>query len=447
LSTQPSPHLNFEPAEALAGASQEAFSPVSPLREQAATRLAAHRARRGAPKQLTSSIAQPHAVTGKAAHIAAAVAARYAKAQSYRDFLAAEAEAALRRAEAAAEIAARNAEAIAIAQQDLLRDIAHWNACAEEPSAHITEPACVEEPTSGETAIPESIVGLISEASEPAISSPDVLSIVVEHFTEMQLGSSTDFEAAPEPAAQPCEEAFDSFAFDPYEPVEPTPLPANLIEFPRVLIAPRKARPRFAEGPLRDDADINAQLRIFEVDSLALSPELAHTSATPEWSSIRLDAAVPHHAMEHPQMPASLTVPIQTAALRSRVAAFAADTALTIAATAAFAAVFIAIARHAGAMPEKKAAAVALIAVFLLFKLAYQILFFTLNEFTPGMRMARIALCTFGDENPTRKAMRRRIGATVLAACPMGLGLIWGWFDDDRLGWHDRMTRTYQRSY
>ncbi len=63
------------------------------------------------------------------------------------------------------------------------------------------------------------------------------------------------------------------------------------------------------------------------------------------------------------------------------------------------------------------------------------------------MRMARIALCTFGDENPTRSELRRRIGATVLATCPMGLGLIWGWFDDDRLGWHDRMTRTYQRSY
>ena len=31
----------------------------------------------------------------------------------------------------------------------------------------------------------------------------------------------------------------------------PMPLPANLIEFPRQLVAPRKARPRYAEGPLR----------------------------------------------------------------------------------------------------------------------------------------------------------------------------------------------------
>jgi uncharacterized RDD family membrane protein YckC len=424
LSTQPSPHLNFEPAEALTSASEAASSP---LREQAASRLAAHRARRGAPRQ-TVPTPQPKAVTGKAASVAAAVAARYAKAQTYRDFLAAEAEEALRRAEAAAEIAARNAEAIAAAQQDLLRDIAQWNACAEEP----------------EPALPA--LELLQSPEET--NARDTLSIVVEHFTEAQLGSSTDFDPLPEPAALTSPyEAAESFEFEAYEPIAPTPLPANLIEFPRVLVAPRKARPRLAEGPLRDDADVNAQLRIFEVDSLSLSHQPAETSVTPEWSSIRLDAAVPSHAVEHPQMPGTHATPIQTAPLRSRVAAFTVDTACAIAATAIFAGVFAAITRHAGLMPEKKPVILGVIAVFFLLKLAYQTLFFTLNESTPGMRMARIALCTFGDENPTRKALRRRIGATVLATCPMGLGLVWGWFDDDRLGWHDRMTRTYQRSY
>ena len=28
-----------------------------------------------------------------------------------------------------------------------------------------------------------------------------------------------------------------------------------------------------------------------------------------------------------------------------------------------------------------------------------------------------------------------------------GLGFLWSLFDEDRLGWHDRITRTYQRSY
>jgi uncharacterized RDD family membrane protein YckC len=66
---------------------------------------------------------------------------------------------------------------------------------------------------------------------------------------------------------------------------------------------------------------------------------------------------------------------------------------------------------------------------------------------TPGMRYARIALCSFADDNPTRKELQNRIPATALALLPLGLGLIWALMDEDKLGWHDRMTRTYQRSY
>ena len=63
------------------------------------------------------------------------------------------------------------------------------------------------------------------------------------------------------------------------------------------------------------------------------------------------------------------------------------------------------------------------------------------------MRYARIGLCTLSDDNPTRAAMRRRIFAQLLAACPLGMGYLWAFLDDDRLGWHDRISRIYQRSY
>jgi len=79
--------------------------------------------------------------------------------------------------------------------------------------------------------------------------------------------------------------------------------------------------------------------------------------------------------------------------------------------------------------------------------LLYQGLFFTLSDATPGMRYARIALCTFSDENPSRSAMRRRILAMLLAAIPMGIGFLWACLDDDGLGWHDRMSRMYPRGY
>jgi uncharacterized RDD family membrane protein YckC len=79
--------------------------------------------------------------------------------------------------------------------------------------------------------------------------------------------------------------------------------------------------------------------------------------------------------------------------------------------------------------------------------LLYQALFFWFSTGTPGMRCARIALCTFDDENPTPKAMRLRILAVLLSACPLGLGFLWAALDEERLGWYDRITRMYQRSY
>ncbi len=76
-------------------------------------------------------------------------------------------------------------------------------------------------------------------------------------------------------------------------PHPPIDIPANLIEFPRQLVAPRKARPRLAEGPLREEADETpeaAQLRIFEVEANQISTAPAVESVAPEWSSILLAA-------------------------------------------------------------------------------------------------------------------------------------------------------------
>ena len=100
---------------------------------------------------------------------------------------------------------------------------------------------------------------------------------------------------------------------------------------------------------------------------------------------------------------------------------------------------------HAALQPGAAITATAAAIAFLY--LLYQGLFFSLSEATPGMRLARIALCTFADENPTRRAMRRRIFAVLLSACPLGLGFLWAALDEDRLAWHDLISRMYQRSY
>jgi len=92
-------------------------------------------------------------------------------------------------------------------------------------------------------------------------------------------------------------------------------------------------------------------------------------------------------------------------------------------------------------------AGITIAATWVVFTLLYQLIFFTFSEATPGMRYARIGLCTFSDDNPTRSAMRRRIFAIILSACPLGIGFLWALLDDDGLGWHDRISRMYQRSY
>ena len=76
------------------------------------------------------------------------------------------------------------------------------------------------------------------------------------------------------------------------EPVQH--IAANLIEFPKELVAARKARPRLAESPYYNAANESPQLSIFEVDPELLAPPIylsdtAANVAPPEWASIKLD--------------------------------------------------------------------------------------------------------------------------------------------------------------
>ena len=55
-----------------------------------------------------------------------------------------------------------------------------------------------------------------------------------------------------------------------YEEIEAQPIPANLIEFPREIIATRRMRPRLGDGPGEADPQ---QLSIFEVDPNTVSTD------------------------------------------------------------------------------------------------------------------------------------------------------------------------------
>ena len=105
------------------------------LKEQVAQRLAAHRARRTPACRTTPSnpIAPSAPANSRASRVAAAVAERYANSQSYRAFLAEQAESAIREAEAAAEVAALSAQAVADAQYQLLAELDQWTPDAADP--------------------------------------------------------------------------------------------------------------------------------------------------------------------------------------------------------------------------------------------------------------------------------------------------------------------------
>jgi uncharacterized RDD family membrane protein YckC len=535
------------------------------LRQEVAARLAAHRRRRSgthAQPKLDLALETPLPAKTRSAQIAAAVAERYAQTQSYRAYLAAEAERAIQQAHAAAEVAALNAQAVAAAQQQLLdafdeaslHEAADTNAANGEhalqaestgreefrevlqsefeatagvernlwpdlepelPSHPKHRRAVSREPRShGKVASDESLIerALSPAHVEPRSSNPGFTVRLYEDAASaahVVLGAAqripdaaraNRYEERNEAEAMALDEEI-AFRQAPVfeEPAgPPMPLPANLIEFPRQLVASRKARPRYAEGPLRDEAAAapgDGQLRIFEVDPAQIStqPEAEAASdiaATPQWTSIWLDTPGAARATDtgaqamgtdadaysdaNSTEPRTHTAPpLYVSTIGRRMTAAAIDGAIVLTGLAASAVAFVemtlklsggaiawqaggshlqamgqavgSVAGQMGLAPTPALIAVAVTGAFLL--LLYQALFFRFSEATPGMRCARIALCTFDDENPSRRAIRRRAAATLISACPLGLGFLWIALDEDRLAWHDRLTRIYQRSY
>lgn len=452
---------------------------ASSLREAAAARIAAHRSRRAGAQaaagddplrtqQAQRERASTMAARRGAAKVRDAVRARYESSPSYRDFLAAEAERAIEQARAEAEVAARSAKAIAEAQMRLLEELR-----SEEPpfAAEHVEVAIEREGPEWAEAAPVGVEELALNSGEP--TSGDLFAEPEASLREITTGGLTVrlydvgspkpampgiharpwFADDPEMTSEELEELEQEIAFrraPEFEEhiLETLPLPANLIEFPRELVATRKARPRLAEGPLREDAAPEPQLRIFEVEPEQISTqpgaEEETASAAPVWQGLLLDAAPRSAAAQDVRRAAA---PVDAAPISRRLMAAAVDACCVGTALVGFATVTAWISGPRLTALSRPMLVLGAVFTLAIAALLYQLLFFSLNEATPGMRYARIALCTFAETNPSRQAMRRRVMAMALAASPLGLGLVWAWMDDDRLAWHDRMSRMYQRGY
>ena len=480
------------------------------LKQVAADRLAAHRQRRAAAAAQEAELeartrqhreavhtARKSALRQGASVVRDAVMARYERRESYREFLAAEAERAIAQAQAEADVAARSARAVAEAQMALLEEFDTINQPEPGPREEVLAQKKAE--TRGELAhaLADIVLGareLLHEpprltvmdapqfeevvrsappvVSEPAVREVSSAGLTVRLYEDMPPAPARTSEVRPRRGNQPVEE-YTGFAFDEHvaetlsaleEEIEfrrapefPQPaalqtqaIPGNLIEFPRELVAPRRARPRLAEGPLRDEAG-EPQLRIFEVDAeqIEAEPQPIEDNPVPGWQTLQLGSfeAMPAALATASDAQTHLALPLHTASLERRLMSAAVDLCCVGCSWLAAATCAVEVAGAGLKAMPLPLTAISVLGSFALFVVMYQVLFFSLAESTPGMRYARIALCTFGEGNPSRKAMRRRVFSTILAACPLGLGLAWTLLDNDGLGWHDRMSRMYQRAY
>lgn len=416
-------------------------------------RLAEHKNRKGMAVVAPSRPAKKKksAATSRAAEAAARVAARYAHTPSYSEMQAAEARAALRAAGAATRAALEAQAAAEIALDNLEAATADLTTGEDEDVVARDSGNAGQQELMDHSASPPAAAGLPLEIRwEPDLPVRHPVPPAAPTLREPE-----QFEAAEADPWNPGEEPGTSSMEQAIEAVEPAlPIYANLLEFPRELVATRRMRPRLTGAPQGANAEQYGQLSIFEVDPNTISTEPGTEVATeeapapswsgPDWSDIELDAQPRGDAEPQGEEAAGTASAVKQAPFQLRLMAGVVDAALVAGIVCAAAAE---IAGHISHPMAMKTAEMGAVAALILTGAVYQALFILLAGFTPGMKYARIALCTFDDENPTQAQLRFRLWAQLVSLLPVGLGVVWSVFDEEGLSWHDRLSRTYQRRY
>ena len=119
------------------------------------------------------------------------------------------------------------------------------------------------------------------------------------------------------------------------------------------------------------------------------------------------------------------------------------DAGIVFIATGVFALTFVELAEE---MPQSRMALVCALAAGGIFWLLFQYIFLAYRRATPGMRMAQLELCTFAGTATSMFDRQCRALASALSGFSLGLGYAWALVDEDRLGWHDRISQTYVRA-
>jgi len=196
---------------------------------------------------------------------------------------------------------------------------------------------------------------------------------------------------------------------------------ARILEFPRFAVPPPPVFDELAEA-------VVDQPRILEVPELPLPP--------PALGGILIETAEEPARERRP----GFELPLQAASMSRRLLAGTIDGLLVVSAFAVFIYIFF---RVNSIMPPLQQAAAISVILAGLFWIAYQYLFLVYTGSTPGLKLAKLQLSRFDGAAVPRRIRRWRVLASVLSALSLALGYVWCFLDEDRLCWHDRITRTY----
>jgi len=201
---------------------------------------------------------------------------------------------------------------------------------------------------------------------------------------------------------------------------------ARILEFPRSAAPPPPVFP----PPVFDELaePVVDRPRILEVPELELPP--------PALGGILMDPVAEPEKERRP----GFELPLQAAPFSRRLLAGAIDSLLVVTAFTIFAYIFF---RITSIVPAPQQAAVTSVSLIALFWVAYQYLLLVFTGTTPGLKLARLRLSRFDGSAVPVRIRRWRVLASVLSGLSLALGYAWCFLDEDRLCWHDRITRTY----
>jgi uncharacterized RDD family membrane protein YckC len=228
------------------------------------------------------------------------------------------------------------------------------------------------------------------------------------------------------------------------KPVMGRPEPPKVIRFPRT----QPAYVPTVEEVMLDELDQAALapeapsiIEAYDNVPAELTPEVTPSLAgeqmelLPSFSDIRLEPEDARYDDDREIIP-------RPAPLGQRCISGIVDAAMVFIATGAFAITFLELAEE---MPQSRMTLVCLLAAAGIFWLLFQYIFLTYRRATPGMRMAQLELCTFEGKATTMFDRQTRAAASALSGFSIGLGYAWALVDEDRLGWHDRISQTHLR--